>query len=194
MTEWPYPGDSPNARARRVAHAYRATLETYAPLACQQLDNRMRDLGQHWVTPDHITIDPDQWLSPAQAADLMCVETDTIRQMRRRGILTGRKTGHHWQYQTREIEQAFAQPRERNRTVTDTMPTTGTTAPKGAHMNDADRPEDIAHELAIHRGPNTLGDRLLYTELLADAGLPTDDTALDEFETMHATAIEELRQ
>lgn len=130
MNEWPYPGDSPNARIRRVAHAYRATLEMYAPLACRELDTRMRNMGQHWVVPHAITVEPDQWLTPAQAADLMCVEVDAIRQLRRRGVITGRRVDNRWQYQVREIENAFARPRSRNRTVTDTIANTGRSVPE----------------------------------------------------------------
>lgn len=127
---WPYPGDSPNARIRKVAHAYRATLEAYAPLACQQLDERMRNMGQHWVVPSVITVDPDEWLSPAQAADLLCVEVDAIRKMRRRGVLKGRKDGNRWEYQAREVESAFTRPRGRNRAGTDTIRDIGRSVPE----------------------------------------------------------------
>lgn len=130
MNQWPYPGDSPNARIRRVAHAYRATLEVYAPLACRDLDQRMIGMGQQWVVPSMITVDPDQWLTPAQAADLLCVEVDSLRQLRRRGLLTGRRNGKHWEYQAREIESAFARPRGRNRSVTDTIRNVGRSVPE----------------------------------------------------------------
>lgn len=120
---WPYLGDSPNAIIRRVCHAYRATLQQCAPEECAELDRRMIGLGQKWVVPQLVTVDPDDWLTPAEAADYACIELDSIRQMRRRGRLTGRKVGKHWQYQAREIEAAFMGLRGRTGAKTDTMPT-----------------------------------------------------------------------
>lgn len=122
MNQWPYPGDSPAARARRVAQAYRATLDVYAPRACADLDARMRNLGQQWVVPGVVTYDPDEWVDPAKAAELACVEVDAIRQMRRRGVIRGRQVGKRWEYRVGEIEKAFMRPRSRNATVTDTIP------------------------------------------------------------------------
>lgn len=127
---WPYPGDSPAARARRVAHAYRAALSVEAPAACEKLDKRMRDLGQMWVVPDLITVDEDQWLTPAQAADLACVDTNTIRQMRRRGIVQGRRNPRGtWEYRAGDIIASFARPRGRSASVTVTLHASGTTVP-----------------------------------------------------------------
>lgn len=127
---WPYPGDSPNARIRRVAHAYRAALERYAPRACAEIDALMRRLGQQWVVPGVLTHEPEEWVTPAEAADILCCDVDAIRQMRRRGVLKGRQVGKRWQYQVRELEKAYARPRGRNGTVTDTMPGSGTRAPE----------------------------------------------------------------
>lgn len=126
---WPYPGDGPTARARRVAHAYRATLQNLVPKACQALDDRMRSMGQHWVVPHRVAIEPDEWVSAADAAQLACVKLDAIRQMRHRGRLTGRKLGGRWEYQVRDILNAFAKSRSRNRPVTDTLTTNGTRMP-----------------------------------------------------------------
>lgn len=126
-SKWPFPGDSPAARARRVAQAYRAMLDHHAPRACADLDRRMRNMGQHWVVPGVVTqYDPEQWLSPAEAAELACVEVDAIRQMRRRGIIAGRRNGRQWEYQVREIESAFTRVRGRKATVTDTITNSGT--------------------------------------------------------------------
>ena len=103
MMTWPYPGDSPIARARRVAHAYRARLHTVAPDVCAQLDAAMSEWGQHWVVPRVVSYDPDTWLSPAQAADLGGVEVDTVRQWRLRGRLKGRYKQGKWQYRAGDI-------------------------------------------------------------------------------------------
>lgn len=129
---WPYPGDSPVARTRRVAIAYRAALEQTAPLSCAALDKLIGgEFGQTWVLPGFAGYEPDEWLSPADAAALACVEVDTIRQMRRRGVIHGRQYQGRWQYRAKEIVDAFAQPRSRNRAVTDTLPTSGSSAPEG---------------------------------------------------------------
>lgn len=129
MSEWPYRGDSAIARARRVAHAYRAALVDNAPAAAEQLDARMRSFGQHWVVPVAFNLDPHQWISAAQAAELACVELDAIRQMRKRGVINGRRRDGRWEYTVREIENSFVRARGRNRDVTDTVPSSGSTMP-----------------------------------------------------------------
>lgn len=53
--------------------------------------------------------------------------------------------------------------------------------------------ETLALELAIQDGGHRLGDRWLYEEWLRNAGLRHDEDALDDFEDMHAAAVEELR-
>jgi len=126
---WPYPGDGPAARARRVAQAYRSALEQAAPALCYTLDGQMRALGQTWIVPERMMFDPDEWLSPSQAADLACVEIPTIRQMRHRKVIKGRHNGKHWEYQVKEIMAAFARPRGRNRNVTDTLTPNGSSVP-----------------------------------------------------------------
>lgn len=133
MTDWPYPGDGPTARARRVAHAYRALAERHIPRECGQLDAQMIDMGQRWVVPAVITFEPGEWLSAAQAADLMCVELAAIRQLRRRGLLAGEKVGDRWRYRAGDVERAFARPRGRTGTVTDTMAHSAPDAPGNDH-------------------------------------------------------------
>lgn len=132
---WPYPGDGPAARARRVAHAYRAALETQAPDACRTLDEQMRRFGQQWVVPDVLIIDDeDEWLPPSRAADLACVEADAIRQMRRRGVLKGRRDpAGNWQYRAGDIVDVFLRPRGRTRGVTDTLHASGSSVPADEH-------------------------------------------------------------
>lgn len=56
-----------------------------------------------------------------------------------------------------------------------------------------DTPEDLAYAKAVQYGRAALGDRQRYEEWLTMADLPADDEAIDEFEKMHATALEELR-
>lgn len=54
--------------------------------------------------------------------------------------------------------------------------------------------EDLAYEMAVRYGRSRLGDRLSYVEWLSVNDLPSDDIAVDDFERMHAVALEELRE
>lgn len=112
-SRWPYPGDSPIARARRVAHAYRARLHDINTQACDEMDKRMRDWGQDWVIPRVVAYDPGEWLTPAEAADLAAVDTDTLRQLRRRGRLSGRRNGRSWEYRAADVLALNTTPRRR---------------------------------------------------------------------------------
>lgn len=111
---WPYPGDSALARARRVAHAYRARLHAADPQACAALDATMRGWGQGWVVPRVVTVDPGAWLTPAEAADLAVMSTDQLRILRARGRITGRRVGNRWEYQAADVIALSANPRQRN--------------------------------------------------------------------------------
>jgi hypothetical protein len=113
---WPYPGDSPTARARRVAHAYRHALEQAAPDHCANLDKTMYDYGQHWVVPRLVTVDPAAWLTAADAADLAAVNPATLRHLRHTGRLTGRRlSARRWEYLAGDILALSATPRKRTR-------------------------------------------------------------------------------
>lgn len=118
---WPYPGDGLLTRARRVAHAYRARLHAADPQACEDLDAAMRRWGQHWAVPSIVAVDPDQWLTPSEAAEIGLVGTATLRVWRARGKLTGRKTtgpngGIRWEYRARDVMALAAESRRRKTT------------------------------------------------------------------------------
>jgi len=110
---WPYPGDSPATRARRVALAYRQQLHRANPSACAELDARMRGMGQNWVIPRPVTADPTAWISAADAAELAALSMVTIAGLRRSGRLPGRRNGHRWEYQVRNVLALAVQPRTR---------------------------------------------------------------------------------
>jgi hypothetical protein len=110
---WPYPGDSPLARARRLAQAYRAALQEADATGCDTLDVLARRWGETWAAPEPTAYDLDDWLTPAQAADLAYVRADTLRQWRRRGRLTGRHTSGGWLYRARDVIELAAQTRRR---------------------------------------------------------------------------------
>jgi hypothetical protein len=142
MTGWPYPGDSPLARARRLAQAYRAALADTDPGACDQLDERARTWGETWIVPAVITHDLDDWLTPTQAADLACVDPAHLRTWRHRGRLTGRqRPDGGWEYQARDILELLTNRRRRPRQLRST-----TTAPvRPAHQPP---PEETGHRPA----------------------------------------------
>ena len=85
---WPWPGDSPLDRARRVARTYRDALERVDPELCQQLDKRARELGQTWVQPRPLAHDHDDLLTAREVADMCDVMPNTVRQWKRRGLPT----------------------------------------------------------------------------------------------------------
>lgn len=113
---WPYPGDSPLARARRLTHAYRAALANADPDGCHDLDHRAREWGETWITPGVVLYDLDDWLTPTEAADIACVRPAQLREWRRRSRITGRqRTDGTWEYQARDILTLMAEVRRRPR-------------------------------------------------------------------------------
>lgn len=112
---WPYPGDSPLARARRVAHAYRARLADTNPTACAELDQLLATWGQTWVVPSLANHDLDDWVGPADAAQLAAVDPATLRVWRHRGRLTGRRTHSGWEYRVRDVLELVSTTRHRTR-------------------------------------------------------------------------------
>lgn len=114
MNTWPYPGDSPLARARRIARAYREHLAVANPQICTQLDATCIDWGEGWVAPRVLRYDLDDWLSPADAADIAAVSMASIRKMRARGRLHGRRTAQGWQYRARDVLALVSEIRRRS--------------------------------------------------------------------------------
>ncbi len=103
MSAWPYPGDAPLARARRVARAYREHLLRVDPDLCATLDDQMTSFGETWLAPRILRYDLDDWLSPREAADIAGVSVACVRQWRARGRLTGRHTAKGWRYRARDV-------------------------------------------------------------------------------------------
>lgn len=114
-TAWPYPGDSPLARARRVAQAYRARLQDADPAAAAALDRLMTAWGQGWVTPRAELFDLDDWVGPADAAELAAVDPAQLRVWRHRGRITGRQGPDGWEYQVRDVLALISTVRHRTR-------------------------------------------------------------------------------
>ena len=83
---WPWPGDTPLDRARRVARTYRDNLNNLDPALCAQLDQRCRDLGQGWIEPQALAHGPDDLLTAEEVADMCNVQPSTVRQWKHRGL------------------------------------------------------------------------------------------------------------
>ncbi len=77
---WPNPIDTPLDRARRIAGMYRARLRALNLEACDELDATAASFGETWMLKRPDIIDPDRELTTSQAADLVRVHPDTIRQ------------------------------------------------------------------------------------------------------------------
>lgn len=111
---WPFPGDLPLARARRVAIAYRFQLEKLDPDICHDLDKQFEAWGQSWMVPKYVTYDLDDWLEPAQAAEVALTSTANLRRLRLAGRLHGRRGADgKWRYQAREVLRVMSVTRSR---------------------------------------------------------------------------------
>lgn len=111
---WPFPGDLPIARARRVALAYRAKLQELDAGAVEALDSQFIHCGQTWVAQRVVTYDLDDWLTPAQAAEIAATSTANLRRLRRDKKLRGRLgTDGIWRYQAREVMSVISATRKR---------------------------------------------------------------------------------
>lgn len=111
---WPFPGDGPLARARRIAHAYRKGLHDADPERCAEVDNQMTRWGQNWVVPGAAIHQLDDYIGAADAADLGEVGLATVRQWRLRGRLAGHLDEHgRWHYQVRDVLKVAAETRRR---------------------------------------------------------------------------------
>lgn len=78
-SEWPFPAERENqlARARRVAHMYRAALGLQNPELREQIDNTALGYGELWVTEGTYS-DSDE-LTTEEAALFVSVKPSTIR-------------------------------------------------------------------------------------------------------------------
>lgn len=113
--KWPFPGESPLARARRIAHMYRAHLRALSVDLCDEADATAAQFGETWAIPQVVTVDEHMLLTPAQAADWLCTSTANIRRLRLAGRLPGDKTRHGWRYKLSDLKELQATRRRRPR-------------------------------------------------------------------------------
>jgi hypothetical protein len=112
---WPFPGEAPLTRARRVAHMYRAHLRSLSTDLCDTADATAVQFGETWAVPQVVTVDEHMLLTPAQAADWLCTSTANIRRLRLAGRLPGERTRHGWRYQLADLKAVQETRRRRPR-------------------------------------------------------------------------------
>lgn len=110
---WPFPGDPPLVRARKLLHSCRALLHAANPALGQQFDEMALSFGETWAVPRVLTVCDDDWLTPAQAADLLCVSTARIRGLRLAGRLPGVRGRDGWRYRVADLRALQTQTRRR---------------------------------------------------------------------------------
>lgn len=115
LAAWPFPGDSPVVKARRVALAYRARLAEVDPEGCAVIDKRVERWGQGWAVVRLQTFELDQWISVKDAAELASVQVRQIAAWRRMGRLRGRRAGNTWEYLVRDVLSLSTTPRSRRK-------------------------------------------------------------------------------
>lgn len=111
---YPFAGDAPIARARRVAQAYRAALDKVDHGTCAQIDAACIGWGESWVAPRLLTYDLDDMLTPRHAAEVAHVSLSALRDLRRRGRLVGVKDDRGvWRYRARDVLAVISATRRR---------------------------------------------------------------------------------
>jgi len=92
LNTWPWPTDSREDRARRVALSYKRLIELALAgqiddpaSALQQLNTKWQKLGQGWVKPADTPLHLDDWLTPAELAELFHVDPQSFSHWARRG-------------------------------------------------------------------------------------------------------------
>lgn len=111
MSSWPYPGDSPLVRARKVAQSYRAHLHAANPDVCAAVDDMVKAFGETWAVPRIVIHDRGALLTAAEAADYSCLSPAALRQLRRRGRLTGHQLDGCWYYRVTDLDNLAAKRR-----------------------------------------------------------------------------------
>jgi len=115
--DWPWPGDTPLVRARRVAIAYRARLLKADRAACDEFDAKLAEWGQTWIAPRLVTVDDCSVLGPAEAAEFLGVSVAEVRRLRLAGRLVGERVRGRWRYRVPDLRRLVEVPRSRKRRV-----------------------------------------------------------------------------
>ncbi|RFZ41385.1 hypothetical protein DAVIS_02654 [Mycobacterium marinum] len=94
---WPWPGDSREDKAKRVALSYRQLAFDIAQGRCDdpagdlhRLDQRWSSYGVYWPVPNSIPVDLEEWLSAAELAHYVDRTPADIYRWARRGAIEQR--------------------------------------------------------------------------------------------------------
>jgi hypothetical protein len=102
-SQWPFAADSPLVRARKVAWAYRAALESAAdPGVVQDLDERFLGWGERWITPAQ-SYKPDDLVTAQEAGGLIGVDGGTVSERRLKGHIVGVRDGRRYLYKVADV-------------------------------------------------------------------------------------------
>lgn len=102
---WPFPGDPPLVRARKIAHMYRAALGAANPRMRDQCDATAVGYGESWAVPRLVRYTDDDLLRPADAADFLHISTTALGLLRARGRLAGvwDEKARMWRYRFADL-------------------------------------------------------------------------------------------
>lgn len=89
---WPWPGDTPTERARRIANSLLGLLPANERGVWTA---RAHALGETWLGEDLITWTPDDIVSTKQAARILHVAPGTIRKWHSLGYLSDKGRGRY---------------------------------------------------------------------------------------------------
>jgi hypothetical protein len=134
--KWPWPRDSREDRAKRVALSYRHALQVFAEVrddaaaALLALDVRWSELGAGWVRPTLVPLDLDAWVDAAAMAELFHQDPRTIYDWGRRGNIRVRVYRQARHYNVGDIVTYQAQRRLRRPVDACATMREGQTAPK----------------------------------------------------------------
>lgn len=149
--KWPFPGDSPMARSRKMGSAYRAVaMEQQAIVAAltkrlaeheevgqpvdavSDLDQRFTSWGETWHVGTVIHREPDDMIPAAEAGEILQVSKGTISRLRARGRIKGEWRGHHFGYfyKVRDVYALSEEARGRGLRSTVSIHAKGETAPQ----------------------------------------------------------------
>jgi len=69
------------------------------------------ELSQGWVRPTHAPLDPDEWLTPADLAELLHIEPRALRDWHRRGHVRRIESPLGFRYSVGDVIRYYAKIR-----------------------------------------------------------------------------------
>jgi hypothetical protein len=126
VTVWDWPGDTREAKLKRVAHSYRDLAVQLATVigtdeakdALLDLDALWLERDQHWIRHDgDDPYDPEEWITAADAAHYLGVKPGTIRKWAERkrngcdGIMERTGADRRRRYNVADLKQYAARRR-----------------------------------------------------------------------------------